>query len=64
MLISKLTLSFFEDSGWYIPIYENANDLVWGKQKGCDFIDSEKCSAVSFSDYFCTAGDANSCNYY
>ena len=39
MFISKLTLSFFEDSGWYIPIYENGNDLVWGKNKGCDFIE-------------------------
>ena len=21
-----------------VPIYENATDLVWGKNKGCDFI--------------------------
>jgi hypothetical protein len=40
MLISKLTLSFFEDTGWYIPIYENANDLIWGKGKGCNFLDA------------------------
>uniref|UniRef100_A0A8R1HGL8 Leishmanolysin-like peptidase n=1 Tax=Caenorhabditis japonica TaxID=281687 RepID=A0A8R1HGL8_CAEJA len=34
---SRLTLAFLEDTGWYQPNYEVAEDLNWGKQLGCDF---------------------------
>lgn len=34
---SRLTLAFLEDTGWYEPNYEVAEDLHWGKELGCDF---------------------------
>jgi len=41
VLISALTLATFEDSGWYKPLYENADawtpGVDWGFQQGCDF---------------------------
>ncbi len=35
MLISKITLALFEDSGWYMPDYSQAEDMWWGKNRGC-----------------------------
>lgn len=37
---SKLTLALLQDSGWYMPNYENAEELKWGKGLGCAFINS------------------------
>lgn len=34
---SRLTLALLEDSGWYEPNYEVAEQLHWGKNLGCDF---------------------------
>ncbi|CAI5446275.1 unnamed protein product [Caenorhabditis angaria] len=34
---SRITLALLEDSGWYKPNYEIAEDLHWGKNLGCDF---------------------------
>lgn len=34
---SRLTFALLEDSGWYQPDYELAEDLAWGKNLGCDF---------------------------
>lgn len=34
--LSKLTLSFLEDTGWYKPNYESVDDLVLGKNEGCN----------------------------
>ena len=42
-LITKMTLALFEDSGWYKPNYELAEDMWWGKNRGCDFIHHSKC---------------------
>ena len=39
-LISDITLAMFEDSGWYQVEYSNSNLFYWGKQKGCDFFNS------------------------
>ncbi|KAL6728750.1 hypothetical protein Aduo_010489 [Ancylostoma duodenale] len=35
---SRLTLALLEDSGWYKPNYENAEELHWGRKLGCDFV--------------------------
>ena len=43
MLISKITLALFEDSGWYMPDYTQAEDMWWGKNRGCDFISYDLC---------------------
>ncbi|KAK6740694.1 hypothetical protein RB195_008881 [Necator americanus] len=35
---SRLTLALLEDSGWYKPNYESAEELYWGRKLGCDFV--------------------------
>ena len=42
-LITKMTLALFEDSGWYKPNYTLAEDMWWGKNRGCDFVHHTKC---------------------
>lgn len=34
---SGLTFALFKDSGWYVVDDSNAEPLVWGYNKGCDF---------------------------
>ena len=43
MLISKITLALFEDSGWYMPDYSQADPMWWGKNRGCSFLDYDYC---------------------
>ncbi|CAD5221600.1 unnamed protein product [Bursaphelenchus xylophilus] len=35
---SRITLALFEDSGWYDVSYESAEDFMYGKNLGCDFV--------------------------
>ncbi|KAK6047883.1 hypothetical protein COOONC_14612 [Cooperia oncophora] len=35
--LSRLTLSLFEDSGWYKVNYDKAEDMTWGRNLGCTF---------------------------
>ncbi|VDP15971.1 unnamed protein product [Schistosoma margrebowiei] len=35
--VSRVTLGFFEDSGWYIVDYSKAMKWEYGRQLGCDF---------------------------
>ncbi|XP_041482022.1 uncharacterized protein LOC121429156 isoform X2 [Lytechinus variegatus] len=35
---SRMTLALLEDTGWYIPDYDQADRLNWGKDLGCDFV--------------------------
>ncbi|XP_065185667.1 leishmanolysin-like peptidase [Sycon ciliatum] len=41
---SRLTMSLMEDTGWYGVNYSLADDLVWGKNAGCDFV-SQSCGS-------------------
>eukprot|EP00095_Tigriopus_kingsejongensis_P010307 maker-scaffold148_size310697-snap-gene-2.12 protein:Tk10307 transcript:maker-scaffold148_size310697-snap-gene-2.12-mRNA-1 annotation:"conserved hypothetical protein" len=34
---SRMTFALLEDSGWYIPNYNLAEDIQWGKGLGCAF---------------------------
>ncbi|KAK6034453.1 Leishmanolysin [Cooperia oncophora] len=34
---SRMTLALLEDSGWYKPNYEKAEELHWGRKLGCEF---------------------------
>ena len=36
-LMSRITLALLEDSGWYRPNYDMAEDFL-GKNLGCDFV--------------------------
>ena len=44
--ISPITLALFEDSGWYVANYSNADSfqygMDWGYKQGCEFV-MEKC---------------------
>lgn len=37
-IFSRITFAFLEDTGWYYVNYSYAEDLVWGKNLGCDFV--------------------------
>jgi len=39
-VVSNLTLALFEDTGWYKVNYENAQTLMWGKNRGCEFLNT------------------------
>uniref|UniRef100_A0A3Q0KQB5 Leishmanolysin-like peptidase n=1 Tax=Schistosoma mansoni TaxID=6183 RepID=A0A3Q0KQB5_SCHMA len=43
LTISGLTLSVFQDSGWYDVDFQMAQDWKWGKNLGCDFV-TKSCS--------------------
>ena len=36
-IYSRITMALMEDTGWYLPNYEMADNLKWGKGLGCDF---------------------------
>ena len=35
---SVFTMGLLEDSGWYKPNYDLADELTFGYKQGCDFI--------------------------
>ncbi|GAB6031085.1 hypothetical protein CHUAL_007896 [Chamberlinius hualienensis] len=35
---SRITLALMEDTGWYTPNYTLAEELMWGRNLGCDFV--------------------------
>lgn len=37
-IVSEITLSLMEDSGWYVPHYDQAGKLVWGRKAGCALV--------------------------
>lgn len=51
-LISEITLSLFEDSGWYKTDLNLANLFAWGKNGGCDFIEGGNCADPVKNDAF------------
>jgi len=65
-VLSNITLALLEDSGWYIPNYNFGERLIWGENKGCDFVRA-KCSSgwpkEEGSGYFCTEKDKEGCTY-
>lgn len=46
---SKFTMALLFDTGWYIPNWEYAEDILWGKGKGCSFLDGCDTSFPEFS---------------
>ena len=39
--ISSITLAFLEDTGWYKVDYSKAEKMMWGKNKGCKFLEGK-----------------------
>ena len=36
-IYSRITMALMEDTGWYQPNYDMAEELKWGRGLGCDF---------------------------
>ena len=54
MFTSRLTLALLESTGWYSSInYDYAQPFLWGKNKGCAFLDIDNCEF----DEFCSGSD-------
>ncbi|KAJ8044667.1 Leishmanolysin-like peptidase [Holothuria leucospilota] len=58
--LDEMTLSVFEDSGWYKVNYEYAEDFLWGKDQGCQFGDKRTCQ--DSSEFFCNSSWSG-CHY-
>lgn len=61
--ISEITLSLFEDSGWYKVNFFTGGLFKYGKNKGCDFL-KKKCieNGVSISEEeFCMVPNMSTC---
>ncbi|PIK36004.1 hypothetical protein BSL78_27167 [Apostichopus japonicus] len=58
--LDEITLSVFEDSGWYKVNYEYAEEYPWGKGQGCEFANSDYC--LQDTEYFCNSSNSG-CHY-
>lgn len=42
--VSRFTLALLDSSGWYESVnYNYSESSVWGKGKGCDFLNIDYC---------------------
>lgn len=39
-MLSRITMAFLKDTGWYEPVWSTAGHLAWGKGAGCGFVTS------------------------
>jgi len=61
-VVTKFSLAFFEDSGWYKSNFSMAGTMQWGLNQGCDFV-QKYCLQGWSSDYLCNSASPPSCNY-
>ena len=55
-VVSKITLAFFQDTGWYEVDYDQAETFFWGYQDGCPFLNTscyDSQGHTPFPEYFC-----------
>lgn len=38
---SKFTFLLYEQSGWFLPVYENVQPFTYGQNEGCDFMNGK-----------------------
>jgi len=48
IIISKISLALFEDSGWYGVDYSYAEEMFWGKNEGCAFV-NDTCKSITIN---------------
>jgi hypothetical protein len=53
-VLTNITLSVFEDSGWYKPNYSFAEDTLWGKNQGCNFLKCDSDGSDTTIQELCT----------
>eukprot|EP01123_Difflugia_compressa_P012728 TRINITY_DN5570_c0_g1_i1.p1 TRINITY_DN5570_c0_g1~~TRINITY_DN5570_c0_g1_i1.p1 ORF type:complete len:724 (+),score=119.82 TRINITY_DN5570_c0_g1_i1:3-2174(+) len=59
--LSYLTLSFFEDMGWYKANFSMAEPWRYGIQEGCSWV-QQPCSTETWNRYWCQTSASVSCN--
>ncbi len=63
--VTALTLALLEDSGWYLPNYEVAQNLPFGLGAGCAFIEDSCIQGGELPDWavgtFCNSGGSIGC---
>ncbi|KAK7378689.1 hypothetical protein VNO80_04135 [Phaseolus coccineus] len=60
-VVSKMTLTLLEDSGWYKANYSMADQLDWGRNQGTEFVTSP-CN-VWKGAYHCNTTQFSGCTY-
>lgn len=64
--VSEFALALLEGTGWYQVDYTKADPLVWGKGKGCDFLNTpcyNKNSLTSAFEEFCPRLQGSGCSF-
>lgn len=47
--MSRFTLALLQSSGWYLNVsYKYAEPSLWGKGKGCSFLNIDNCEGTQF----------------
>eukprot|EP01084_Bolivina_argentea_P107899 192868_1 len=67
LYVSKFTLGFMHDSGWYDIDYNYAEKFTWGHNEGCDFF-IQRCidnntKTSNYPQYFCESNLDNGCSF-
>lgn len=57
--MSRATMALLASTGWYTVSYDYAQPSVWGKSKGCGFLDINNCA----SPQFCPVENVTSCDW-
>lgn len=67
--VSEFFLAVLEGSGWYTPNYDMAEPMIWGRGKGCDFLNTP-CVSMSngqiqtkFPDHYCNDLRDSDCTF-
>jgi len=57
---SAVSLGYLQDTGWYTPVYEVAEPLLWGYKQGLDFV-LRQCNRwpATASNYVCPVSQQN-----
>lgn len=59
-ILSRFTLALFESMGWYVTVnYDYAESNLWGRGKGCQFLNVSNCG---FGE-FCASGSGFGCDF-
>ncbi|XP_071797759.1 ciliated left-right organizer metallopeptidase-like [Asterias amurensis] len=52
--LDNLTLAVFEDSGWYKVNFDYGEEILWGKNQGCEFGMQPGCQSPFFCNHSCS----------
>jgi len=59
--VSGMTIAMLEDLGFYLGNYSSAQCMYWGKNQGCQFVET-RCGTRSTTDSSITLSAGQSCN--